>query len=575
MPVFVSVQSESFKLAVKRDDGIGHNGSFHNKTVSIHACRNSFAAFQILLQGTKRLSVNLTEDPWFSEYQDSETVYIRHHGRLSPTMNHIALHLGDDGISYGDRLMNDPVVSVPSGVPQSVYVRFEIPANLQPGTYTGVFEIIGANLFDDERVLDKIEYTVDVDAFVLADYKDRSFELDLWQHNCNIARKAAVPNWSDKHFALMEQYIQTLAAIGQRTVTVIASEVPWSGQFCFTETAKSNLFEYSMIHVQETQNGFVYDYSAMDRYIELCFRYGIDRQIEVFGLIGNWLKPEYGYDNYSEMPEIIRIRYKSVDDRYRYMKKANDIKDYIRSLHDHFAEKGWLDKVLVVADEPSNHEALRRTLIAFQSIAPGFRYKAAFIHKKFYDEFKDIISDFCIEIIGISWAFEEWKKILAEDHDHKFTYYVCCYPKHPNTLLDNDLLEARYIPALAHYYGLSGFLRWNYTIWPEDPRKDIRYPRWPAGDTNFVYPAADATPELSLRYMALRRGSEDFEILDQLRQKGREDLIRKFYDLVISDPVIPHFYDDDKSRVPFKAMSAAEQSDYDSFRTDACKALTQ
>lgn len=573
MPVLAAVQSESFKLTVKKDDGISHNGSFQNKSAVLHTCRNSFAAFQILLQGTNRLSVNLTEDPWFSEYQDCEIISVRHCGSLAPGMKHIAIHEADDGAFYADRLMNEPVVTVPAGVPQSIYVSFEIPADATPGQYTGCFEIIAADRFEDERLLDTIHYTLDIDPYVIADHKDRSFELDLWQHNCNIARKAATPNWSEKHFALIGQYLETLAKIGQRTVTVIASEIPWAGQHCYTEAAKSNLFEYSMIRVQETRDGFTYDYSVMDRYIELCFQYGIDRDIEVFGLIGSWIKPEFGYANYTQMPEVIRIRYQGLDGRYRYMKKADHIRSYIRALHDHFAEKGWLDKVLIVADEPSDHEALRSTLSAMNSIAPGFRYKAAFIHKKFYDEFKDIISDFCIEIIGISWAFEDWKQILTEDRDHKFSYYVCCYPKHPNTLLSNDLLEARYIPALAHYYGLSGFLRWNYTVWPEDPRRDIRYPRWPAGDTNFVYPAADATPELSLRYMALRRGSEDFEILEQLRKKGREDLVQKFYDLVISDPVIPNFYDDDKSKVPFHAMSAARQEDYDSFRAEACRAL--
>lgn len=575
MSLQISVQKESFKLTVSEENGISHNGTFENQCVSLYACRNSYAAFQLLLQSPRQLCISLTEDPWFSEFEDAQVISIRHRGELEPVLSHIALHLGDDERRYADRLMNDPVVNVPAGVPQSVFVRFEIPEDLAPGVYRGCFDVVESQLFTPETVIATVDYTLEVSTCVLPKLKDRAFELDLWQHNCNIARKAAVPNWSDRHFALIDQYLASLAKIGQRTVTVIASEVPWSGQRCFLEPVKANMFEYSMIRASETAEGFSYDYSVLDRYIERCFRHGIDRTIEVFGLIGNWISDEHGYGNFTEMPEAIRVRYKTLSGTYRYMRKASDLQDYIRCLHNHFAQKGWLDKVVVVADEPADHEALRGSIESVRSLAPGFRYKAAFFRKNFYDEFKDVISDFCIISPGIAYDFEDWKRIFKEDKDHNFTYYVCCWPRYPNTLLDSDLLEARYIPAFAHYFGLSGFLRWNYTVWPDDPRGMIRYPKWPAGDTNFVYPAADGTPELSLRYMALRRGVEDFELLELLKQQGREDLVEDFYNAVITTPDITKIYEDGKCLVDFSDISSATQEDYDSFRRAACEALKQ
>ncbi len=573
MSVKISVQKESFKLIVSDDGSYTHNGAFESRFISLSACRNSYAAFQLLLQSPHRLCVGLTEDPWFSEYEDAQVISVRHRGELKPVLNHIALHLGDDEREYADRLMNDPVFTVAADKPHSVFVRFEIPEDIAPGIYDGCFDFVQSHLFSDETVIATVSYSLEIFACTLPKLADRSFALDLWQHNCNIARKAAVPNWSDRHFALIDQYLETLAQIGQRTVTVIASEVPWSGQRCFLEPVKANMFEYSMIRVFETAAGYRYDYSVLDRYIELCFRHGIDRIIEVFGLIGNWVSDEHGYGNFTEMPEAIRVRYKTVAGTYRYMSKASELQDYIIGLHKHFEEMGWLDKVVVVADEPANHEALRGSIEAVRAIAPGFRYKAAFFKKNFYDEFKDVISDFCIVSPGIAYDFDDWKRIFKEDKAHTFTYYVCCWPRYPNTLLDSSLLEARYIPAFAHYFGLSGFLRWNYTVWPENPREMIRYPKWPAGDTNFVYPGADGTPELSLRYMALRRGVEDFELLELLKQQGREDVVGEFYRSVITTPDITKIYEDGNCLVDFRGISSATQEDYDSFRRRACEAL--
>ena len=82
MSIIYSVQPESFKLNVNRKDGISHNGSFDSTHADLFSCRNSFAAFQILLQGTKRLCVGIGEEPWFSEYLDTQVVHLRHKGEF-------------------------------------------------------------------------------------------------------------------------------------------------------------------------------------------------------------------------------------------------------------------------------------------------------------------------------------------------------------------------------------------------------------------------------------------------------------------------------------------------------------
>ena len=145
----------------------------------------------------------------------------------------------------------------------------------------------------------------------------------------------------------------------------------------------------------------------------------------------------------------------------------------------------------------------------------------------------------------------------------------------PNMVLFSDLLETRYIPVFARYFGLKGFLRWNYTVWTDDPRKDITYSKWPAGDTNMVYPAPDATPELALRYFAMRRGVEDYELLRLLEEKGETEVAQKLYSKVLYNPDVSAFYKEGEVLIPFHKISVATQADYDDFRKEACASLLQ
>jgi hypothetical protein len=77
------------------------------------------------------------------------------------------------------------------------------------------------------------------------------------------------------------------------------------------------------------------------------------------------------------------------------------------------------------------------------------------------------------------------------------------------------------IGVMNYHLGFDGFLRWAYTIWPENPRLDARYSFFECGDTAFVYPAYNGDVLLSLRYKGLLRGISDYELLRLLGEKGK------------------------------------------------------
>ena len=177
--------------------------------------------------------------------------------------------------------------------------------------------------------------------------------------------------------------------------------------------------------------------------------------------------------------------------------------------------------------------------------------------------------------------FDELERIRRELTGKRFLWYVCCGPDHPNTFLRSDLCETRLIGALTRHMKFDGFLRWNYTVWPDDPRRDIRYGAFAAGDTNFVYPARNGYPLLSLRYMALRRAIEDFELLRRLDEAGRAQEADELAESVLREKDVRKYFFPAKKEgapsdsLPLGKMCSVDYRDYEKMRRRALELLSE
>lgn len=462
---------------------------------------------------------------------------------FAPFMQHIGYMADDIGVERADILLADETVELQAGRAQMVWLEIPVPADTKPGEYSGTVRIYEHFMFGAETLAKELHFTICVKDVLLPEKP--TFYLDLWQHNSNIARKHEVPLWSDAHFAIIERYIATLGELGQRAVTVIASEIPWSGQNAFlTVNYLSDLYEYSMVRVTRGADGtFSYDYSVMQRYIDLCAKYGIADEIEVFGLCNIWVSEEMGFGACSDYPDGIRVRYlDEADGCYKFMDNKADICAYIRALHDYFVSTGQMGRVRVVADEPADVVKHRERINLLKENGPQFQYKTAVNHIEFIEEFKDDILDLA-PVLPFAAKEIETLHAARKRNGGRVTWYVCCNPKFPNTFLASPLCESRLIGLLTWYLQLDGFLRWNYTVWPEHPRERISYRSgiWSAGDTNFVYPSRGGDVLLTLRYKILKRGIGDYE-LARMADLSPEDAL---WDSILKEKQIEKFYDVD------------------------------
>lgn len=494
------------------------------------ACgRRDRASFQVMVQAAQDFTLAVTDAPAFSWRGSLPGVRlaVRWETQAGQPALPVEMFLeelveDDDRLLRAETLLRDEAREVPAGFVQPVWVDVTIPEDAPAGIVRGEVVAYAHTMFGPEREIGAVAFTIQVFAVLLPAPREYSLWLGLWQHLSNIARKHEVRLWSDEHFAVLEHYTAALAALGQKTITCVVSEVPWSGQGCYQVlNYPSNFYEYNLIQIARTPAGaWRYDYSILDRYLELCMKHGICGEIEVLGLCNIWLNPDYGFGAVADdYPDAIRLRYRDeASGTYRYMDRAEDIEAYIRALEAHFVTRGWAELVRLTADEPGDEERYRASLERLRRLAPRLKLKAALNHADFIRKFAGEIEDYVplLSCVASEWeAVQELRKTLPG----RFSFYVCCAPAYPNNWIKSPLVENRLLLWLVDWSGLDGFLRWDFTAWPEHPRERAWW-RWQAGDTHFVLPGRDGRPLLTLRYLALQRGVQDYELAQRVRARG-------------------------------------------------------
>jgi len=234
----------------------------------------------------------------------------------------------------------------------------------------------------------------------------------------------------------------------------------------------------------------------------------------------------YGFGKVApDAPDAVRVRcYDQNTGCFTYLRTADDLRCFVRAIHDHLQTAGVLDRVRIAADEPANLEAFNASLAFLRETAPDFRYNAAINHYEFVEDAPPQVSDF-IPVLPLACKEPDRTALLTEklrERGGLMLWYVCCWPPIPNTFLHSPLVETRLIGWLTDYLHLDGFLRWAFCLWPADPwqRVSWRAPNWPAGDMYFVLPGRDGAPVETLRYEALRVAVQDYELLHMARNKA-------------------------------------------------------
>ena len=375
-----------------------------------------------------------------------------------------------------------------------VWVSIAIPKNAKPGKYDAELKIsLGG------RGSRTLKLQLEVIGVELAEAKDWSFHLDLWQHPSAVARAEGVEMWSDEHFAAMRPVMQMLANAGQKVITATLNRDPWRYQ-CFDD------YEPMIFWTLHDNGVWSYDYTIFDRWVEFMMSLGIDKQINCYSMLP-WGECSLDYHD-MRSGKVHRNRTVSATPKSEEFEAMWG--PFLVDFAAHLRSKGWLGITNIAIDERAP-EDMDAAAALIKKYAPELGFAIADNHNS-YKRYANM-RDACVGQKLSAMSTEEIADRRAKGYVS--TFYVCCSTLFPNTFTNSQPFESELLGAYATAYDYDGMLRWSYNSWPANPMYDSRFRRWASGDTYLIYPG----PRSSVRFERLIDGIELYEKVRLLRKK--------------------------------------------------------
>lgn len=416
-----------------------------------------------------------------------------------PLVNEEGESLGEDSmrpffvryVSAEGRVTPDVLDTIPrldmaARSTRPVWITIQIPGDAKPGVYQGTLMVEATR-----DVSLPFDFQVEVLPLNIPSPEKWSFHLDLWQNPFSVARYHKVKPWSPEHFQLLEPYLRLLADAGQKCLTVSIIHQPWGGQ-------TFDPFESMIQWIRSGDGSWAFDYEIFDRYVEFARACGIKPWINCYSMVPWTNKVRYLDEAAGDFQEITA---EPGEPAFEELWGA-----FLPAFATHLEEKGWLGETAIAMDERPL-KLMEPTIELVRQKAPELKIALAGSNEP---GFKDSIDDWCVYIappLDPALARERRERNVPT------TFYVCCVPERPNTFTYSPPAEAAWLGLYAAAQDYSGFLRWAYNSWVEEPLLDTKHVTWAAGDCFLVYPG----PRSSIRFERLREGIQDYEKIRILR----------------------------------------------------------
>ena len=392
--------------------------------------------------------------------------------------------------NFKSSLVADPIdftssVAVKKNELQPIWVSISVPANTVAGQYKGTITI-------NAEKKHTLAFSVNVLEHVLPTADKWKFDLDLWQHPAAIARVHKVDLWSAEHFEKMRPYYTMLASAGQKCITASIMNEPWGHQ---TYDDFPSLIKW----VKKKDGSWEYDYKLFDQYVSFVMSCGITKRINCYSMVPWKLSFQY-YDE--TLAKNMEMEAKIGSDEYNAY-WSSMLKDFTK----HLKEKGWFGISTIAMDERPMKD-MQSVIKLLKGIDPDWKIALA---GNYHPEIEKDIYDYCV---ASKFEFEPETLKARIAAGKPSTWYTCCEENYPNGFTFSPPAEHVWMGWYAAAKGFTGYLRWAYNSWPQNPMTDSRFTAWPAGDTYQVYPG----PMTSIRFEKLIEGIQDFEKIHLLQE---------------------------------------------------------
>lgn len=349
-----------------------------------------------------------------------------------------------------------------------------------------------------------------------------------WFHCDCLADIYGVEMFSDRHFEIIESFAKAAADTGMNMILLPAFTPP------LDTPVGSERKTAQLVKVVKTDKGYEFDFSLMERFINICKKVGITH-FEHNHLYSQWgakFAPKImGYEK-GEYKQLFGWDTDSTSEEY-----VDFIKSYLRALMPVLEKTGVGKNVLFhVSDEPKdkNLEHYKKCLSVMKPEIEGFACGDAISH---YEVYKN--TDIDTPIVAVS---SQDMDSFINNAKNFWVYYTGGELQRgsPNRLISTTSSRNRIIGIQMFYFGATGFLHWGYNYYYDklshgicDPKVfPCNYGNYP-GASFIVYPDNDGTALQSARMKVFYEGINDYEALSKYAElAGRDkaiEIIKKYF----------------------------------------------
>ena len=386
---------------------------------------------------------------------------------------------------------------------QPVWVEINVPANAEPGTYTGTLTVTADGL--EEGLT--FTYTLTIQDVTLPDATTygSTFDVELWQYPYSSAEYYGVEPFSEEHLDILRSSMEIYKSIGGHAITTTIQEEAWSGQ-----TYSANDIHYpSMVKWEKVDGVMTYDYTDFDAWVSFCKEMGLGDKIVLYSIA-----PWHNTIKYWEDGVL-----KSEPNTFGSIVTDSMWTHFLTDLIAHLEEKGWFDDAYIGIDE-RGFSAAAFDLIESITNSEGECLKTAGAMDGFVNKW-DLalrVTDLNVGDTAVHDHPTQFAQLLAEREalGLRTTLYSCTGHQPGNFSLCSPV-ESYWIILNAGKQGTSGFLRWAYDAWVEDPLNDTTHSNFEAGDCFLIFPdEKDAENPVSRRSVRLARIAEGVRDVNKL-----------------------------------------------------------
>lgn len=414
------------------------------------------------------------------------------------------------------------IMSINNELAGAVWVRVDIPENYPKGEYEIIVKFKATDpAFDnnDASMAEIFEAETHMHLVVLGkNLPKQDILYTQWFYTDCIAQAHNVEIYSDKHWELIDRYMQVASEIGINTLLMPVVTPPLDTMYMTSRPC------VQLVDIEKRDAGYNFDFSKVKRWIQLCKKNGI-MYYEISHLYTQW-GSEYA-------PNIFITENGVKKHMFGWHTKADskEYTDFLNCLIPELIEVLKDEKIdgntyFHIADEPKEKhlEAYSKAYNVIRPLIGDIKTFDAISSVSFY---KEGLIDCPITITT------EIEPFLKCNIDNQWAYYCCSeHERVSNRFLAMPSYRNRIIGLQLYKFGIKGFLHWGfnyynsvcstYTINPfQTTSADCSFP---SGDAFSVYPGKDGAL-LSIRALVFYEALEDIRACKLLEKYIGKDAV--------------------------------------------------